>query len=89
MNPPKSPSIPPKKKKPSTPRKRKAPFREECDCGNKATIIKFGTMICKRCDDIDSNRPLDHLIGEEETGIDIYRSSLAVNDEYLDEEFFI
>jgi hypothetical protein len=74
---------------PAKARKRSPPRNKECECGNEATITKFGTRICKRCDDIDSNRPLDHLVGEEEAGLFIYKSSIMTPDEYLDEEFFI
>ena len=31
-------------------------LREECDCGNKATRIKFRTLICERCFQIEARQ---------------------------------
>ena len=31
-------------------------LREECDCGNRATRIKFRTLICERCYQIEARQ---------------------------------
>ena len=31
-------------------------LREECDCGNRATRIKFRTLICERCFQIEARQ---------------------------------
>ena len=82
---------------PSGKRKRGLPKRLECDCGNPATVYRFGTKICTRCDFIDSNRPLDITIGRNdsfeggETGLLPHKSYIVIppdDNDFLDEDEF-
>lgn len=85
---------------PSGKRKRGLPKRLECDCGNPATVYRFGTKICTRCDFIDSNRPLDITTGrndnfEASTGLLPHKSYIVIppdDNDFLDgddpNEFF-